>query len=120
MLNLTNKRANYLFLQKETVIALKMSIGNILPSKAFYIYYFVLLNYKLIYIHVFFFGGGCGWMGGGIKMKSTFYETVQCYKMLHPENLTGFHNVCTVVDTPKIVLLVFGLVVLVSVTSNHY
>lgn len=53
-------------------------------------------------------------------MKSTFYETVQCYKMLHPENLTGFHNVCTVVDTPKIVLLVFGLVVLVSVTSNHY
>lgn len=69
MLYLTNKRANYLFLEKETVIALKMSIGNILPSKAFY--YFVLLNYKLTY---FFFwrGGGCGWMGGGIKMKSTF------------------------------------------------
>lgn len=86
-----------------------MSTGNILPRKTFY--YFVLLNYKLIYI---FF-----WRGG-IKMKSTFYETVQCYKMLHPENLTGFHNVCTVVDTPKIVLLVFGLVVLVSVTSNHY
>lgn len=118
MLNLTNKRANYLFLEKETVIALKMSTGNILPRKTFY--YFVLLNYKLIYIFFFGGGGGCGWMGGGIKMKSTFYETVQCYKMLHPENLTGFHNVCTVVDTPKIVLLVFGLVVLVSVTSNHY
>lgn len=60
MLYLTNKRANYLFLEKETVIALKMSIGNILPSKAFY--YFVLLNYKLIY---FFFGGGDvgGWEG---------------------------------------------------------
>lgn len=62
MLYLTNKRANYLFLEKETVIALKMSIGNILPSKAFY--YFVLLNYKLIYIFFFWRGGGVGgWEG---------------------------------------------------------
>lgn len=60
MLNLTNKRANYLFLEKETVIALKMSTGNILPHKAFY--YFVPLNYKLIYI--FFFGGGGVWVDG--------------------------------------------------------
>lgn len=59
MLYLTNKRANYLFLEKETVIALKMSIGNILPSKAFY--YFVLLNYKLIY---FFLEGGGMWVDG--------------------------------------------------------
>lgn len=59
MLNLTNKRANYLFLEKETVIALKMSTGNILPRKTFY--YFVLLNYKLIYI--FFLEGGV-WVDG--------------------------------------------------------
>lgn len=119
MLNLTNKRANYLFLKKETVIALKMSTGNILLHAQG----ILLFCASQLQTYIFFFlegGGGCGWMGGGIKIKSTFYETVQCYKMLHPENLTGFHNICTVVDTPKIVLLVFGLVVLVSVTSNHY
>lgn len=62
MLYLTNNRANYLFLEKETVIALKMSTGNILLRKVFY--YFVLLNYKLIYIF-FWRGGGDvgGWEG---------------------------------------------------------
>lgn len=37
MLYLTYKKANYLFLKKETVIALKMSTGNILPKGKFII-----------------------------------------------------------------------------------
>lgn len=37
MLYLTYKKANYLFLKKETFIALKMSIGNILPKGKFII-----------------------------------------------------------------------------------
>lgn len=94
MLYLTCKKANYLFLKKETVIALKMSTKR-------KIYYFVLLNYKII----FFFGIG--------SSTSTFYKNVQCYKILHPENETGFHNLWWI--ALKRSCLFLGLVVLVSV-----
>lgn len=51
-------------------------------------------------------------------MTSTFNKNVQCYKILHPENETGFHNLWWI--ALKRSCLFLGLVVLVSVTSNHY
>lgn len=56
MLYLTYKKANHLFLKKETVIALKMSIGNILPKGKFIILCFSIT--KLLLFWVFFFGIG--------------------------------------------------------------
>lgn len=80
MLYLTYKKANHLFLKKETVIALKMSIGNILPKGKFIILCLSITNFY------FFFGIG------SYQYDVNFSQNVQCYKILHPENETGFHN----------------------------
>lgn len=50
-------------------------------------------------------------------MTSTFNKNVQCFKILHPENETGFHNLLWI--ALKRSCLFWGLVALVSVTSNQ-
>lgn len=85
MLYLTYKKENYLFLKKKEKKRNCYGFINVnwQYSTKRKIYNFVLINYKFFF---FFLEQGV------INMTSTFNKNVQCYKILHPENETGFHN----------------------------
>lgn len=76
-----------------------MSIGNILPKGKF-----IILSFSITKLCFF----------GNREFNINFLQKcVQCYKILHPENETGFHNLWWI--ALKRSCLFLGLVVLVSV-----